>query len=122
MSNKYSAECGERPFTSILDDLGRLRNEHNGLALQRQRKLQELEQNKHRLQLTQFLDKFTLSDARIPSIGIGRKQMLSSHGFDTAADVTELNLSQVPGIGPQFAERIMSYGSSREVRCEVDRH
>jgi len=122
MQNKYSAECGERPFTSILDDLGRLRNEHNGLALQRQRKLQELEQNKYRLQLTQFLDKFTLSDARIPSIGIGRKQMLSSYGVDTAADVTELNLSQVPGIGPKFAERIMSWRRSIELRFQFDPH
>jgi DNA-binding helix-hairpin-helix protein with protein kinase domain len=120
IQNNYAAECSEHPFASALGDLGRLRKEHNGLPLQRQRKLQELEQNKYHLQLTQFLDRFKLSDARIVGIGIGRKQMLASYGVDTAADVTALNLSQVPGIGPKFAERLMSWRRTVEPRFRFD--
>jgi DNA-binding helix-hairpin-helix protein with protein kinase domain len=117
---KYPAECSDQAFSIKLAELHSVRVEYGGLPARRQRKLQELERNKYQVQLTQFLDQFNLSDAKIPSIGVGRKQMLSSYGVDTAADVTELNLNQVPGIGPKFAERLLNWRKGIEPRFRFD--
>jgi DNA-binding helix-hairpin-helix protein with protein kinase domain len=117
---KYPTECSDQPFSSKLAELQKIRGEYTGLPLQRQRKVQELERNKYHLQLTQFLDQFNLNDAKIAGIGVGRKQMLSSYGVDTAAEVTPVNLSQVPGIGPKFAERLMNWRKGIEPRFRFD--
>ena len=116
----FVAECSDRPYAAKLAELQTLRSEYNGLPLQRQRKMQELERNKYQLQLAQFLDQFNLSEAKIVGIGVGRKQMLASYGVDTAADITPPNLSQVPGIGPKFAERLMNWRKGIEPRFRFD--
>jgi DNA-binding helix-hairpin-helix protein with protein kinase domain len=120
IQSRYPVECSDQPFAIKIADLQKARGEYNSLPVQRQRKLQDLERNKYQLQLTQFLDRFNLSDAKIQGIGIGRKQMLSSYGVDTAADITPISLSQVPGIGPKFAERLLKWRAGIEPRFRFD--
>ena len=117
---RYPAECTDQPFSNKLVEVQKARAEYTNLPMQRQRKLQELERNKYQLQLVQFLDQFNLSDAKIAGIGVGRKQMLSSYGVDTAADISPLSLSQVPGIGPKFAGRLLSWRNGIEPRFRFD--
>jgi DNA-binding helix-hairpin-helix protein with protein kinase domain len=116
----YSSQCGDQCFASRLPELARLREEYNSLPLQRQRKLQAAEQNKYPLQLFQFLDKFSINDASIPKIGVGRKQMLASYGVDTAADITPANLYHVPGIGPVFADQLVKWRAGLATRFVFD--
>jgi DNA-binding helix-hairpin-helix protein with protein kinase domain len=120
LQKSYSAECGEEPFVAKIRALEVVRAEYKGLPLSRQRKLQELEQNKRALQLNQFLDTFSVRTARILKVGDGRKQMLISYGVDSAADVTWQNLERVPGIGPKIARSIMEWRKDCEGRFRFD--
>jgi DNA-binding helix-hairpin-helix protein with protein kinase domain len=116
----YSVECSDQRFRTRLAEVQQLRTEYSGLPQERQRRIQELERNKYQLQLTQFLDRISLTQAKIAGIGDGRKQMLSAYGVDTAADVTPTNLAQVPGIGPKYSQRLMEWRRSFEPRFRFD--
>lgn len=120
LQNRYAAECGEQIFTTKIQEIDRQRREYGGLPLDRQRKLQELEQNKRAIQLHNFLDRYSIQDAKIPDIGVGRKQMLASYGVDSAADVTAANVFQVPGIGPKRAQRLFDWRSKLEGKFRFD--
>jgi DNA-binding helix-hairpin-helix protein with protein kinase domain len=82
--------------------------------------LQELEKNKHAIQLNQFLDTFSVRTARILKVGDGRKQMLISYAIDSAADVTWESLDRVPGIGPKIARSIMEWRKGLEGKFRFD--
>src|SRR3984957_15697091 len=114
LQTRYRSGCSESVFRTKTKDLGGLRDQYNQLPVLRQRKIQELEKNKFQLQLHEFLDRINVSDARIPSIGPGRKAMLASYGIDTAADVSYGSVTQVPGIGPTFATRLLAWRQTQE--------
>jgi DNA-binding helix-hairpin-helix protein with protein kinase domain len=116
LESKYKSECAGQTFVIRLDECRRLKIEYEGLPLQRQRRLQELERNKYQLQLYAFLDGFSINRAKIPGIGPGRKQMLASYGVDSAADATPAKIAQVPTIGPKLAGQIMNWRISLEGR------
>jgi DNA-binding helix-hairpin-helix protein with protein kinase domain len=120
LQNKYAAECGDQPFLTKMQTLEPLWAEYKDLPLLRQRKLQELEKNKHAIQLNQFLDTFSVRTARILKVGDGRKQMLISYGIDSAADVTWESLDRVPGIGPKIARSIMEWRKGQEGKFRFD--
>jgi DNA-binding helix-hairpin-helix protein with protein kinase domain len=120
LQNRYAAECGEQPVAAKIQEIDQMRREYKGLPLDRQRKLQELEQNKRAIQLHSFLDQYSIQDAKIPDIGAGRKQMLASFGVDSAADVTAARVFQVPGIGPKRAQRLFDWRLKLEGKFRFD--
>jgi DNA-binding helix-hairpin-helix protein with protein kinase domain len=116
LQTRYASESSGEKFTAKMKELNNLRAEYAQLPLLRQTKLQHLEKNKYQLQLNQFLDRISLSDARIPKIGPGRKAMLASFGIDTAADVSYGSVTQVPGIGPTYAANLLAWRQTVERR------
>ena len=120
LQTRYRSECSDSTFRTKAKDVGGLRDEYNQLPVLKRRKVQELEKNKFQLQLHEFLDRINLSDAHIPSIGAGRKAMLASYGIDTAADVSYGSVTQVPGIGPTFATRLLAWRQVQESRFKFD--
>jgi DNA-binding helix-hairpin-helix protein with protein kinase domain len=113
---RYLSEGSGEKFAAKVKELNSLRSEYTQLPLIRQKKIQELEKSKFQLQLQQFLDRISLSDAKIPSIGPGRKAMLASFGIDTAADVSYGAVTQVPGIGPKYADNLLAWRRTMEGR------
>jgi len=120
LHTRYTSECSEHNFRTKTRELEALRTQYNQIPLMRQKKIQELERNKFQLQLHAFLDRFDLSDARIPSIGPGRKAMLISYGIATAADVEYGAITQVPGIGPKYATNLLAWRQSIESKFRFD--
>jgi len=118
--NRYVSEVSEEKFAEKLKDLNTLRAEYTQLPLVRQKKLQELDKAKLQLQLHQFLDQISLSTAHIRSIGPGRKAMLASFGIDSAADITYTSVTQVPEIGPKYAENLLAWRRTMEARFRFD--
>jgi DNA-binding helix-hairpin-helix protein with protein kinase domain len=66
--------------------------------------------------MEEFLERFDIDRAKIPNIGPGRKQTLSSYGIETAADITEEALTKVPGFGPVLRQRLVDWRASIEPR------
>ena len=114
LQDTYAGECSDQPFASKVQELSQLRTEYNGLPLERKRKLQELQANRHQLQLFRHLDNHSIQNAKIRDFGVGRKQMLASFGIDSAADITLANLDKVPDIGPKRAAKLLAWRSSVE--------
>ncbi len=75
------------------------------------------EQHRQR-QLQRYLNRFRISQANIPGIGVGRSAMLASYGFETAADIKSQKQSQIPGFGvvPTFELLQWRQGLARNFR------
>jgi len=80
----------------------------------RLRKLQELERNRHQLQLRSYLEKFYVEKADISGIGPSRKVSLQSFNVETAWDITFQNVTRVPGFGKAMAEKLISWRKNIE--------
>jgi DNA-binding helix-hairpin-helix protein with protein kinase domain len=70
--------------------------------------------------MEEFLDRFEIDSATIPSIGPGPKQTLSSYSVETAADTTERELANVPGFGPVLCPKLMVWRASIKARFRFD--
>jgi DNA-binding helix-hairpin-helix protein with protein kinase domain len=81
--------------------------------LERQR-MQELETKKRENQLFRHLDKCHLAKARIRGIGSGRRAMLASFGIETAADIQQHAILQIPGFGSSLAADLIAWRRSHE--------
>ena len=120
LQNSFSTECSDKTFTSKLQQLKQLCDQYNALPVERQRKLQQMEANKYQLQLSRYLDKYTVQDAQISGIGPGRKQMLISYGVDSAADVTAVKLDQVPNFGPKLSAQMLLWRTRLELKFKFN--
>jgi DNA-binding helix-hairpin-helix protein with protein kinase domain len=60
-------------------------------------------------QLARYLDQFTIAKATIPDVGPGRAAKLASYGIETAADITQAALANVPGFGDHLTKRLLGW-------------
>ena len=88
----------------------------NGILSQRAALLglQELERDRFKQRLEEYLENFFIEHATIPGIGPGRKAMLESYGIETAADVEKQRIVFVPGFGPAMAEKLIEWRRETE--------
>ncbi|WP_439365251.1 hypothetical protein ACNJYD_02655 [Bradyrhizobium sp. DASA03005] len=90
--------------------------EYNDLPNEEARRLADLSRKQRELQLKYFLERFSLVNAKIKSVGSARKATLRSHGIDTAADISRQRIEQIPGFGPATAGLLLSWRSDLERR------
>lgn len=95
-------------------ELRAMRDRHESLAREYTAERQRLQSKAHEMQLTQFLQQQFISNADIPDIGPTRKATLSSFGIETASDVEENAILQVPGFGPKLTERLIHWREENE--------
>jgi DNA-binding helix-hairpin-helix protein with protein kinase domain len=108
----WNTRAGPASFEAKRAELESLKVEWTQLPNLRFRKLNELQANRKQHQLNEFLEKQELDRATISGIGPGRKQTLSSYGVETAADITEDELSKVPGFGPALTAKLIAWRES----------
>lgn len=110
-----NARLGQQPFVSKRNDLEAMRQRYLSLpALHRQR-MQQLDANRRQFQLLKYLDGFGLLFASISGIGHGRKATLQAYGIETAADLTEQAILDVPGFGPTYTDKLLRWRRSIEL-------
>lgn len=117
---EWSQKAGPGLFEQRKAVLVGLRNDWNQVPSLRLRMLADLERDRERAQRIRFLDAFEIEKARIEGIGKSRKLTLASYGIETAADVTQAALSQVPGFGPKLQARMLAWRSQVEQRFVFD--
>jgi DNA-binding helix-hairpin-helix protein with protein kinase domain len=83
--------------------------EYKDIPNQLQKNINELEERIYDEQLNNFLQKFNIIDYTIPSIAIGKKNILLNNGIKSAADISKLNLKKIPGFGPYNLNILFSW-------------
>lgn len=89
--------------------------EFNDLPSEEARLLAELTHKQRDMQLKQFLERFTLVNAKIKGVGSGKKATLRSWGIGTAADIVGQRIEKIPGFGSVTAGTLLSW------RLELER-
>ena len=102
----------------ILDVAVKLANEYKNLPNKLQAEQTALHQKREALQRKEFLERHLVYDAALEGIGPGLKQILLSHGIETAADITPA--LQVSGFGPARRATLLSWRLSVESRFRFD--
>jgi DNA-binding helix-hairpin-helix protein with protein kinase domain len=107
-------------FSKKKKQLEGLHAEWNSLPALRAAQLQNLERDRFRQQLEDYLENFFIEHATIQGIGPGRKATLESYGIETAADVDKKRILAVPGFGPAMAEKLLEWRRKTEREFRFD--
>jgi hypothetical protein len=94
------ADKVSKNFDKKKADLQTLRDGHNRLAAGYATERQQLQARAREMQLQQFLQLTFIPDNEISKIGPGRAATLASYGIETALDIVESEVRNVPGFGP----------------------
>jgi DNA-binding helix-hairpin-helix protein with protein kinase domain len=65
------------------------------------------------IQLTAYLDRFFIRDAKIPGVGEARTALLVSNGIETALDVEHDKVRSVPGFGEKLTKQLLEWRASK---------
>ena len=114
--NRWTQEGGESRFLSKKTELEKARKDYGQLASERLHRLQRLEKEKYQRQLKRFLEKHRISDATIPGIGPGLKDILINYGIEDAYDVDEFAVEAVPQFGPDRTARVVAWRERVQAR------
>ena len=78
------------------------------------RRLQKLETDRELYQKLRYLDRFRIDAASVHGIGAGRLAMLEAYSVETAADVEEPAILQIPGFGPALTSELVAWRRGHE--------
>jgi hypothetical protein len=120
LKNSWAIYTSSKGFQDIWAELHSLRSRHDGLPQKKIKALQELETNRYKLQLHAHLDRCRISHGRIKGIGDTRKASLQSYGIETAVDITDQRILNVPGFGPVAANNLMQWRRQQERKFVFD--
>lgn len=120
LDKRWQQETDARPFDTRRRELEARKREYEHLPQVRQQKLDRLRAESEARQLQKYLDRFELEDADISGIGFGRKATLQSYGIETAADIDYYRVLAVPGFGPTYTDKLISWRTSLERRFRFD--
>jgi DNA-binding helix-hairpin-helix protein with protein kinase domain len=90
-------------------ELRALRERHENLVGEHTAERQRWQLQARKMHFTLFLQQQFISNADIPDIGPTRKTTLASFGIETAFDVEENAILEVPGFGPKLADRLIRW-------------
>jgi DNA-binding helix-hairpin-helix protein with protein kinase domain/Flp pilus assembly protein TadD len=116
VKQKWDAQTSPRSFDENRGQLESRKTEYVGLPALRLKRLNELERNLRQRQLQKFLDRHRIAVAGISGIGPSRQATLRSFGIETAADIDQRSLWQVPGFGPVYTSKLVGWRHSIEQR------
>lgn len=102
-------------FNEKKQELGRARQQYLEGKSSFERELRQLESQREQLQMAVFLRTQFISDYKIQGIGPSKLATLNSYGIETAYDVQQDRVLQVPGFGDKLTLRLTQW------RAEVSR-
>ena len=89
---------------------------YRGIDESLKEELDKLKSTREARQRTAFLDQFLIRSARVGGIGPVRKATLMSFGIETAADISQYTVRQVPGFGEAMTKNLLDWRHSLESR------
>lgn len=116
----WEARCGSGEFAAAKGNLARAKQALAALADKERQQIAAYQRNRPTEQLKLFLEKFRIRQFKIRGIGPAKLAALTSFGIETAADVSEAAVLQVPGIGPTYAANLLTWRQERVKRFVYD--
>ncbi len=110
----WRREASREVFFEMRDALENAYRELIDLPNKKSKLLGKLEKESERNQRRSYLDRFRIDHAKIPGIGPSRCAMLSSYGIETAADITNSKIMQIPGFGPTLTSELVDWRQGHE--------
>ena len=120
MTARWAHEASDAAFRRKRRRLDEARQQYLDLPSSHRRRLHELESGREERQRRRFLERHDLASAGLKGIGPGREAMLASYGIESAADLTEEALREVPGFGPGLTQQLLDWRRSIERRFVFD--
>jgi DNA-binding helix-hairpin-helix protein with protein kinase domain len=105
----WQKQTGTQQFADAKRETDSLIRLLSDLPDEEKRQLQILEQKKREDQLTHYLERFVIANAKIPKIGSARKAVLRSFGIETAADIDRRRISGIQGFGPTLVSSLIGW-------------
>ena len=113
---EWQGRASAKPFHDKLGELNEARLTYSRLGEIERQKVAEYQRNRRAEQLKQYLDSFLIRRQKIKGVGPGRVATLASYGIETALDVTQSQVLNVPGFGPKTAEALVIWRRQLEAR------
>ena len=98
----------------VIEDLQELISNYSVLDIQERDEILNIQRNKAKYQLQDYLSKRYIKNFKISGIGPAKTVELSSWGIETAADVETKKILQVPGFGPKTTDILVTWRRSLE--------
>jgi len=103
---RWMSEGGSDPFIAKLRELEVRQTDLRDLPNRRQSEYARLTRDRQKNELRRFLEKFEIESATIPGVGPAKRSMLASYNIETAADVEQSAILNVPGFGPAMVKKL----------------
>jgi DNA-binding helix-hairpin-helix protein with protein kinase domain len=120
LAKKWLVEGPSNAFNDKLMQYQKLRDELLGLPLVRKERYARLVAHRREDALRRFLDTFKIYNAKIPGIGRTKIDALESWNIETAADITQQAVMEVPGFGPALTSRLIQWRAQMERKFTFD--
>lgn len=120
LADRWAKEASSELFATKRAELQRKVEQHRQLGAKRQLEYETLVKNRASLAKRRYLDRFEIADATVSGIGPAKKSMLESYGIETAADITEAAVMNVPGFGPALTKRLLDWRRGVESKFRFD--
>jgi tetratricopeptide (TPR) repeat protein len=117
LEEQYDREAGHKQWWAKRDDLRNLKETYENLAEIRDFKFKQLARKD---QFNEFLVKYEINHPDIDGLGAAAIDELLSHGVETAADITEERLGQIPGLNESRARRLLNWRQELERKFVFD--
>lgn len=114
LEKRWDNEADSGVFNKKRDKLKEYSNGYNNINAYYQSELKKLKSNRRGLQLKAYLEKHYINSANIKGIGSARKSALTSFGIETAADVQQKIVMQVPGFGKTYTNDVVAWKKELE--------
>lgn len=108
--------AGREPFDLLRTKLVQAEKRYRELPKVEEERIAEYRRNRRSEQLRQYLEGFPIARANLAGIGPSRVATLASYGIDSAADVNEFALLEVPGFGRKTTYTLMVWRRRLEQR------
>jgi DNA-binding helix-hairpin-helix protein with protein kinase domain len=113
---EWRAQADSTAFALAKATLADVKGQIEGLTKEEIHRTQQFELQRRDTQLNLFLNLYRIRNVRISGIGPSRLALLTSHGIETAADVTQSALLRVPGFGPVTSLPLLEWRRSVEAK------
>ncbi|WP_129780365.1 hypothetical protein [Peristeroidobacter soli] len=120
LETRLRSETGPEGFAHRLKQLETARAELVNLPAVRDRQMKALISERDRHARRRFLERYEIEKAKIPGIGPAKRAMLESYNIETAADIVQSAVLNVPGFGPALFRRLDDWKRSVEARFKFD--